>query len=270
MLSASALFRDGFLFLGRTIRLVLLRAIPLIVVLAVWEVVSRYEIVNPRLFPAPSQAWLAFVEWYRTGDLYNDFAASYWRALAGLGAGGCLGIALGMATGRSRFASAVLAPLVQILRPLPPVAIIPLIIVWLGIGNNAKIFSIAFAVFFPVWLNTHLGAAHVAQAYLWSAKLLSKSRVRTILRVMVPATLPSIIAGLRTAIPLAFVMVFVSELAGASEGLGYRISLCHLAYRIDMMMAALAVLAGAGALADLCFAAAVHLVFPWTRSLSGR
>jgi ABC-type nitrate/sulfonate/bicarbonate transport system permease component len=110
----------------------------------------------------------------------------------------------------------------------------------------------------------------VAQAYLWSAKLLSKSRVQTALRVMIPATLPAIIAGLRTAIPIAFVMVFVSELAGASEGLGYRISVCHLAYRIDMMMAALAVLGGAGALADLCFALAVRLAFPWTRSSAGQ
>ena len=241
-------------------------AVPIAAVAAAWELVSRLEVVNPRLFPPPSIVGLAFLEWARSGDLLSDVLASSGRALLGLAVGGAVGVVLGLATGRNRWASAAVAPIAQLLRPLPPVALIPLIIVWMGIGNTAKVFSTAFAVFFPVWINTHLGAGRIAPAYLWSASLLTRSRIKRLCRIIVPATAPAIIAGLRTAIPLAFIMVFVSEIAGASSGLGYRISVCHLAYRIDMMVAALAVLAATGATVDWVFALTIRTVFPWTRS----
>ena len=239
---------------------------PVIIVVVAWELVSRLEVVNPRMFPPPSVVEQAFLEWARSGYMLTDICASCGRALVGLALGGATGIFLGLATGRNRLIGASLTPVVQLLRPLPPVALIPLIIVWMGIGNTAKIFAISFAVLFPVWMNTHLGARQIAPAYLWSASLLTKSRMKTLWRVIVPATTPFIIAGLRTAIPISFVMVFVSEIAGASSGLGYRISVCHLAYRIDMMIAALAVLAAAGAMVDWAFTIAVRAALPWTRS----
>jgi len=228
-----------------------------------WEGVSRLEVVNPRMFPPPSQVSVAFLEWYRSHEFARDVWVSCTRMLFGFFIGGIVGISLGMLTGRSPIANASLTPLVQLLRPLPPVAIVPLVITWLGIGNTAKIFSIAFAVFFPVWVNTHLGAAAIPTAYLWSARLLTKSKSRIAWRVVLPAAFPSIFAGLRVSISVAFIMVFVSEMAGASAGIGYQISVCHLAYRIDKMMAALAVLAAAGAAADFLFAWAARLIFPW-------
>ena len=239
---------------------------PLLAVLVLWEIISRIEIVNPRLFPPPSAIWLAFLEWYGSGEFWRDVNASYGRMLAGFFAGGLAGIGVGLFTGRSRPARACLAPIIQFLRPLPPVAIIPLVIVWLGIGNVAKIFSIGFAVFFPVWINTHLGASAISTTYLWSARMLCRSRVRIGLKVILPGTLPSIIAGLRTSIAIAFIMVYVAEIAGASAGIGYQISVCHLAYRIDKMIAALAVLAAAGAFADFAFAIAMRIIFPWTKN----
>lgn len=242
-----------------------IRLLPVVGFLLLWEIVSRSEVVNPRLFPPPTRVWRALCEWYASNEFWRDVTASCARMLIGFITGGVVGVVLGMLTGRNRAAEVTLTPLVQILRPLPPVAIIPLVIVWLGIGNTAKIFSIAFAVFFPVWINTHLGAARIPSTYIWSASLLSKSRIRTIFRILVPAALPSIIPGLRTAISIAFIMVYVSEIAGASSGIGYQISVCHLAYRIDRMMAALGVLAAAGALSDGLFAVTVWLAFPWTR-----
>lgn len=240
-----------------------LLALPVVAFLLVWETISRIGIVNSLLFPPPTQVWRAFCEWFSSNEFWRDVKASYARMLLGFLVGGTIGTTLGMLTGRSRVANTFLVPLIQLLRPLPPVAIIPLVIVWLGIGDSAKIFSIAFAVFFPVWVNTHLGAAAIPPAYVWSAKLLSKSRMRTTCRVLFPAAFPSIFAGLRVSISVAFVMVYVSEIAGASAGIGYQISVCHLAYRIDKMIAALAILAGAGALADFLFTAGVKLVFPW-------
>jgi ABC-type nitrate/sulfonate/bicarbonate transport system permease component len=240
------------------------RALPVVAFILLWEFVSRMEVVNPRLFPAPTIVWSGLVEWLRSGELWRDVKASYWRMLVGYFSGGVIGVTLGMITGRNRLINRNLSPLIQLFRPMPPVAIIPLIIVWLGIGDTAKIFSIAFAVFFPVWINTHLGASSVAPIYLWSAQTLCESKFKIALRVLFPAVLPSIVAGLRTAIATAFIMVYVAEIAGASSGIGYQISVTHLAYRIDKMMAALLVLALAGALADFLFAQAIRRAFPWT------
>jgi len=242
-----------------------IRAFFVMFFLIIWELVSRLKIVNPLLFPAPSVVCSALIGWGLSGGLWIDVKASFWRMLAGFIIGGFIGIGFGMLTARVKFLNLSLTPTIQLLRPLPPVAIIPLVIVWLGIGDTAKIFSISFAVFFPVWINTHIGASSVSKVYLWSAQILCKSKLKTMFKVFIPATLPAIITGLRTSISIAFIMVYVSEIAGASKGIGYQISITHLAYRIDQMMAALLVLAIAGALTDFLFSRFVRFVFPWTK-----
>ena len=244
---------------------IVVRILSIFFFVILWETISRLELVNPLLFPPPSIVWAALLDWFGSGELIEDVKTSYWRMLLGFLIGGISGISLGILTGRNSTINITLSPIVQLLRPLPPVAIIPLIIVWLGIGNTAKVFSIAFAVFFPVWMNTHLGAASIAPIYFWSARTLTGSKLKVITRVLIPATLPSITAGLRTSIAIAFIMVYVAEVAGASAGIGYRISVTHLAYRIDKMVAALVVLAAAGALVDFLFTKLVGFAFPWTK-----
>jgi ABC-type nitrate/sulfonate/bicarbonate transport system permease component len=240
-------------------------SIPIIVFLAAWELISRSGMVNAALFPPPTKVALALAEMLRSGELFNDMRASYLRLAIGLVIGAITGIGLGLLTGRMKMVADQLTPLIQMLRPLPPVAIIPLVIVWFGIGEPAKIFSIGFAVFFPVWINSHLGAQQTPQRLLWSASTLTKSRLRIFWKVIFPAALPFIVAGLRVGISVAFVMVFVSELTGASEGIGYQISTAHLAYRIDRMMAALTVLGASGALADYLFSKGIVRLYPWLK-----
>ncbi len=245
----------------RSIRL----SLPIFALFVVWELVSRLGVVSAALFPPPSRVLVALFDMLSSGELLRDMGASYARLLVGLGGGAAVGILLGLLTGRVKAAADLLTPLVQLLRPLPPVAIIPLVIVWFGIGETAKVFSIGFAVFFPVWLNTHLGAQQVPRRLLWSASTLTRSRLKVFWKVIFPASLPFIVAGLRVGISVAFVMVFVSELTGASEGIGYQISTSHLAYRIDRMMAALAVLGASGALADYVFSKGVEWRYPWLK-----
>ncbi len=239
--------------------------IPIILTVVLWEVVSRGGFVSLALFPPPSKVAAALWEMVTAGTLFYDTRDSLGRLLAGLLIGSAVGILMGLLTGRMKSFANVLSPVIQILRPLPPVAIIPLVIVWFGIDDGAKVFSIAFAVFFPVWINTYIGARQIPQAFLWSAQLLTSSSVKTFRDVVFPAALPFVIAGIRNAIAIAFIMVFVSELAGASSGLGYRISITHLAYRIDEMMAALFVLAALGALVDQLFVLGTRKVFPWIK-----
>ena len=248
--------------------------------LLLWALVATLGIVPDTLFPPPSRVALALWEWANSAsrpvpawlrstalgnDLFWDSCVSVRRAAVGWLAGSIAGVAVGIATGRARAVNDYIAPIIQLFRPLPPVAIIPLVIVWFGIGEPSKVFSIAFAVFFPVWINAHLGAQRVPQFFIWSAYSLGASRRRILTRVILPAALPFIIAGLRTGVAVAFVMVFVSELAGASAGLGYEIETQHLAFRVDRMMAALFVLGTFGAVADWALTRALNWLNPWLR-----
>src|SRR3989338_9612255 len=174
--------------------------LPIVFTLVLWEIISRSSFVSPALFPPPSKVFVALWGMVTAGTLFSDLYHSLWRLLAGLVIGSTVGVCIGLLTGRIKFFATALLPIIQILRPLPPVAIIPLIIVWFGIGDGAKIFSIAFAVFFPVWINTHIGALQIPHAFLWGAKLLTNSLAKTIREVVFPATLPFTIAGIRTGI----------------------------------------------------------------------
>lgn len=254
----------GLLYWQRALRGVAACVAVLFVVTA-WEAIGRSGWIHPSLFPPPSSVARAFAEMVASGEMRRDVTASLWRALVGLAAGCIAGVVVGVATGRARLVDAFVSPLIQTLRPLPPVALIPLILVWFGIGELSKVFSIAFATFFPVWINSHLGVRDVPEKYLWSARVLGYGKIRTLLQVVVPASLPYIIAGIRNGVSIAFVMVFVSELAGASVGIGYQINASHLAYRVDRMMASLFVLGIAGATVDRLLALGADAAFPWLR-----
>jgi ABC-type nitrate/sulfonate/bicarbonate transport system permease component len=240
-------------------------SLSIVVFMLVWEAIARAGLASRSLFPPPSQVLVAFVELVRSGEMLRDVRVSIWRALVGFILGGAVGIIVGLVTGRIEWLDNYCSPVIQLFRPLPPVAIIPLVIVWFGIGEASKLFSIAFAVFFPVWINTHLGAREVPRAFIWSAATMGVDGVAVLLRVILPAALPFVVAGLRTAVSLAFVMVFVSELAGASSGIGYQISVSYLAYRVDRMMAALLVLGLLGATSDIALTRLCWRLFPWLK-----
>lgn len=256
--------------------------ISILVFLCAWELVGRSGFVHISLFPPPSMVAAALWEMANArirwpadcctwlprvleADLYLDIGVSLWRAVVGWLIGSASGIMIGLLTGRVERIRDYIAPIINVFRPLPPVAIIPVVIVWFGIGEVSKLFSIAFAVFFPVWINTHVGSQRIPQSFLWSAKTLKVGRSAVLFKVIFPSALPFIIAGLRTGVALSFVMVYVSELAGASAGIGYEISTSHLAYRVDRMLGALFVLGLLGALADLAVTRTLRLIFPWLR-----
>jgi ABC-type nitrate/sulfonate/bicarbonate transport system permease component len=241
----------------------------IIAFMLIWEGLSRSGFVQRSLFPPPTSVAKALVEMNGTGELVRDIRASLWRAIVGFAIGSLAAMVAGLLTGRIVVLDSFISPVLQLFRPVPPVAMIPLIIVWFGIGELSKLFAISFAVFFPVWINTHLGARQVPEAFIWSARTLNVKGAATLRKVIFPSALPIIFAGLRTGIAVAFVMVFVSELAGASAGIGYQISISHLAYRVDRMLAALVVLAGLGASADFALSRCLWLMFPWLR-IAGR
>jgi len=240
--------------------------LPALVILIIWEWISRQGPVNQALFPPPSVVALAWGHLLADGILYHDIRDSLWRLMYGLIIGSGSAIFVGLFTGRTRVINQIISPLIQILRPLPAVAIIPLVIVWMGIDDGAKIFTIAYGTFFPVWISTHLGVQQIPNIYLWTARLFNLSRFQLLTKIVLPASLPSIITGIRTGAAIAYAMVFVSELAGASSGIGYRISVAHSIFRIDEMMAALFTLGVMGAITDQLIKLGANRLMPWQKN----
>ena len=238
-------------------------SLPLLVALGIWEIASRLLAEKAALCPPPSRCLLALGRWERDDHMLRDLGASYWRFLAGLIIGGSSGIIVGLVTGRIRAASAALSPLLNAMRALPPISLLPLVLVWLGTSDGARIGVVSFGVFLVVWLNTHTGASHIPEKLMWAASTLTKSRRRLFFGVVLPSSASYSLAGLRQAIGIGFTLVFVSELLGATAGIGYRINIWSLAYRADSMIAGLGVLGVSAAMADWGLRVLSEYFFPW-------
>ena len=193
----------------------------LLVALAIWEVWARAE--ASFLIPPPSA--VAERAWYvwPTREFLGDVRASLTRLAAGFGIGAFAGVAFGLLVGSSVRARGVFEPLLELLRAVPPIAVVPVAIVVFGLGDAMLVSVIAFGVFFPVFVHTAEGVRGVAPEARDTAALLHVGAAERIYLVYLPAALPSIAAGFRVALSIGLVLVVVSELTGASNGLGYSI-----------------------------------------------
>ena len=253
------------MFISNRKKALLISIISVFIFFSLWEFVSRSNLINQKLFPPPSNVFTALLTLTTTGELRSDVVASINRAVAGFLLGSLLGILLGIVTGRLRIFDYLLSPTLQLLRPIPIIALVPLAIIWFGLGETSKIFLVLWGVFFPVWINTYLGVSRVEKTFLWAARNLGANRLQLWLHVILPAAAPSIIAGLRTSISLAFIVLVAAEMSGAFHGVGYRITAYHLVFEVDKMIANIAVLGLLGFLSDRGFAMVVNRLFPWYR-----
>lgn len=211
-----------------------------VAVLGLWQLLSSKGILNAHVLPSPAAVlskWWAYckpleafdptqlskLRWLLSGELPQDAYASLYRVVAGFLLGAGLALPLGLAMGYSRLVNGLFDPIVQVLRPIPPIAYIPLAILWFGLGNPPAIFLISLGAFFPVLMNTIAGVQNVDGIYLRVARNLGAGRLTTFLRVILPAAAPYILAGARIGIGTAFIVVIVSEMIAVNNGLGFRI-----------------------------------------------
>lgn len=230
---------------------------------AAWEVASRAGLIRNQLIPAPTAVVTAAWDLLDDGTLFRDLYWSSRRAFTGFATGSLLGILIGLFTGRVAALRLLLEPVIQVLRPIPGIAWIPFSILWFGVGELPKLFIIALGVFFPVWLSTHIGVMATRSQYLEAARSLGLRPHELFYRVILPATLPSIVTGLRQGLAIAFILVVAAELTGASAGLGNLISQSHLIFRPDRMLVGLALLGVLGALVDFAFSRIARRVVHW-------
>lgn len=199
----------------------------------------------------------------QTGDLWANLKVSAGRAFAGLALGGGLGLGLGLIVGLSRPVELALDTTLQMLRNIPPLAMIPLIILWFGIDEGAKLFLVALGVFFPVYLNTVHGIRSVEPSLIEMARSYGLSGWRLYRDVILPGAMPSILVGLRYALGLMWVLLIVAETISASSGIGYMTMNAREFLQTDVVLVGILLYAALGKLADVAARALERVCLRW-------
>ena len=192
-----------------------------ILLLAVWQLSVSAGWLSTRILPAPSAVIEAGVNLVVSGEIWTHLAISGWRAGLGFVIGGAIGLALGFITGLSKWGERLLDSSVQMIRNVPHLALIPLVILWFGIDETAKIFLVALGTLFPIYLNTYHGIRNVDPALVEMSRSYGLSGFSLFWQVILPGALPSILVGVRFALGFMWLTLIVAETISASSGIGY-------------------------------------------------
>lgn len=258
-------------------------AVPVALIL-IWEALSRSGAINPIILPAPSRVlvrWFDYLRplkpydpsegsrlaWVVSGELPRDAVSSLYRVLIGFLIGTGLALPIGLAMGASRTAYGLLNPILQVLRPIPPIAFIPLAILWFGLGNPPAFFLISLGAFFPVLLNTVAGVQSVDAIYIRAARNLGANGRTLFFRVVVPAAMPLIMTGIRVGFGIAFIVVIVAEMIAVNNGLGYRILEAREYFWSDKIIAGMITIGLLGLAIDSLLARLSNHLLRWHRGL---
>jgi len=245
---------------------ILSRAALLVALLAAWQLASLGGL--PDYLLPPLEIAKDFAQALGTSELYGHIAASLGRAVPGFLAGAIAGSALGLLAGVRRGFDETVSPLVFLTYPVPKIVLLPLFMLWFGIGDLSKILIIALACFYPMYINAYYGARATPRILVWSARNMGASGAQIFRRVVLPAALPYLFAGLRVALALSFIVMFAAEMINARSGLGHLIRDSESSLRFDLMYVALLSIALLGYAGDrlLRYARARALVWQETHA----
>jgi NitT/TauT family transport system permease protein len=249
-----------------------------------WQALAMAGLINPQVLPSPLAVvskWFEYATplaafdpatgsrfaWLFSGELMADTLGSMYRVVVGFAIGAGLALPLGLAMGSSRLMYAWLNPLMQVLRPIPPIAYIPLAILWFGLGNAPALFLIALGAFFPVLMNTIAGVRQVDSIYIRAARNLGVDRKTMFIRVMLPAAVPYILTGMRIGIGTAFIVVIVSEMIAVNNGLGFRILEAREYFWSDKILAGMISIGLLGLAIDIGMSKLNNHLLRWHRGL---
>jgi NitT/TauT family transport system permease protein len=258
-------------------------AVPFVLIL-VWEGLSRTGVINPIILPSPSSVllrWMKYLQpaqpfnpaegsrlaWIVSGELPHDAVSSLYRVVVGFLIGTGLALPLGLAMGANRRIYGLLNPILQVLRPIPPIAYIPLAILWFGLGNPPAFFLISLGAFFPVLMNTVAGVKSVDAIYIRAARNLGADGAPLFFRVVLPAATPYIMTGIRVGFGVAFIVVIVAEMIAVNNGLGYRILEAREFFWSDKIIAGMITIGLLGLAIDSALARLSRHLLRWHRGL---
>ncbi|AOJ11935.1 aliphatic sulfonate ABC transporter permease SsuC [Burkholderia mayonis] len=235
---------------GQAARAIAPWLVPLVLVL-VWELGARSGALSNRVLPEPLAVVRAAWALVESGDMWANVKVSTWRALVGFAIGGGVGLALGFATGLSKTAEVALDSTIQMIRNIPALAMIPLVILWFGIDEKAKLFLVALGVFFPIYINTYHGIRSVDADLVEMARSYGVKGLALYRDVILPGALPSILVGVRFALGLMWVMLIVAETISAQSGIGYMTMNAREFLQTDVVVVGILLYAALGKLADV-------------------
>ncbi|MET0424152.1 MAG: ABC transporter permease [Actinoplanes sp.] len=243
------------------------RLISPVVILAAWEAAARAGFIAEDKLPAPSTVLTTGWRLARDGTLADHLFDSLTRAALGLAIGGVLALILGTLAGLLRVGDDAIDPPVQMARMLPHLALVPLLIIWVGIGESMKITLVALGVFFPLYFNTYAGIRDIDERLIEAARVYGLGPWRRVWQVVLPGALPSLFLGLRLAIGAAWLSLVVGEQTNTQNGIGFLMMEAREFSQTDVVVLGLFVYAGLGLLSDLLLRAVERRALSWRRGL---
>jgi ABC-type nitrate/sulfonate/bicarbonate transport system permease component len=239
------------------------RALPVLALLAAWQAVAQSGLVDPAFLPSVGSILAAVADLLRGGEVSGNLAITLFRALAGLALAVGGGVAIGVAMAMSRAADGFFGPLVSLTYSLPKSALVPLLLLWFGIGTATDVTAVFLACLLPIVIHTYQGVKGVQPVLVWSARAMGTPSGRLLWRVMIPAALPLILTGIRIALGFSFVLAVSAEMIASTDGIGKLIFMYGENGSYSYMFAAIGVVVAVAYGADRAFLALMRLLLRW-------
>src|SRR5689334_3395947 len=236
-----------------------------IVILVAWQLAAQLGLIVVRILPPPLTVLKAALKLASSGELLTDITVSAGRALSGLLVGGSIGFILGMFNGLFRLSEKLLDTTIQMIRTIPNLSLLPLVILWFGIGDSARLFLIALGVFFPIYVNTFHGIRSVDPDLIEMGQVYGLNRWQLFRQVIFPGALPSILVGVRLSLGIMWLTLIVAETIAANSGIGFMAATAREFIRTDVLIFVVVLYAGLGKLSDTITRALESNLLKWQR-----
>jgi sulfonate transport system permease protein len=240
------------------------------VLLAIWQAVTAAGLVRPILMPSPRQVLDALLAMAGSGELAVHLGASIVRVLEGFTLAAVLGVGLGLALGLFPLLFELADGAIQLIRPIPPIAWLPLAILWLGIEEGSKVFIITLGAFFPIFVNVLDGVRQTDHKFLELARVLEVPKGKFIVKVVIPGALPFIAAGLRIGLGYAWMCVVAAELSAGMTGVGYMLTDARALAQTDRVLVGMLAIGVVGKAMDGVLRALEERIVRWRTSFTGK
>jgi len=229
----------------------------------VWQILAQLGLITTRVLPAPTEIAAAAIRLLQSGELVQHIRISLWRALVGFVIGGSIGLSLGLLNGVYPLAERLLDSSIQMVRNIPHLAMIPLVILWFGIGDEARIFLVILGVFFPIYINTFHGIRSLDPGLIEMGKVYGLRSKELFWQIILPGALPNVLVGLRYALGLMWLTLIVAETIAANSGIGYMAMNAREFMQTDVVVLSILLYALLGKLADTIVRGLEHWWLPW-------
>lgn len=236
-----------------------------VILIVLWQIFSEKGFINPSIMPAPSKIMNTFKEMLISGELGKHLIVSAIRVVEGFSIGAILGVILGILMGLFDKFNRICAVLVGVLRPIPIIAWVPMLILWMGIDDASKITVIAIGSFWPILINTIHGIKSTDNKYIEVSYILEKSQIETLIKIILPAALPSIFTGMRLGIGSAWMSVVGAEMIAAATGIGYLIMFARELSQPDVMLVGVFSIGLIGVLIDFFIVSLQSRLLKWNK-----